>query len=248
MGLIAKFKNFQEGRQKRRLEKAAKLVKNPKAIRDDRWAALSYLAKEAQSPSEEVIRSLLSRFEYSLEHGINDSREKDLALEGVLRFAAEAEPIIVQWLKTTDRIAWPLKALKTIASEQVFVNALESILMFEDVSLTASAVNKNFDVLCYLRDYQLGDFAQKLVYFLNDPDERVRFAACEVLIEQENQPSLLTDLEKFLKDDSVENRRLKQSVVEAYLAHGWKVKNPNDYDDIPIMDGIKVQADGGLAR
>lgn len=248
MGLIAKYKNFQEGRHKRKLAKASKLAKNAKAIRDDRWAALSYLAKEAEGPVEEVVRALLSRFEYSLEHGINDSREKDLVLEGVIRFGKDAEPVIIEWLQTTDRIAWPLKALKSISSEQVFIDALKSILIFEDVSLTAAAVNKNFDVLCYLRDFPLGDFALKLVHFLNDPDERVRFAACEVLIEQEGSDEILSHLEKLLKDDSVDNRRLKQCVVEAYIARGWKVKNPSDFEEIPIMEGVQVKADGSLSR
>ena len=36
-----------------------------------------------------AVGALLNRFEYSLEHGINDSREKELALSGVVRHGKE---------------------------------------------------------------------------------------------------------------------------------------------------------------
>ena len=247
MGLLSKYRDYKEGRETKKIEKAARLVKNAKAIKDDRWAALVYLAKEASGDVDGIVAALLARFEYSLEHGINDSREKDLALEGVLRFGKDAEKAIRNWLTKTDRIAWPLKALKKVSSEAVFIDSLKSILNFEDVSMTAASVNKNYDVLCYLRDYQLGDFAGKLAHFLNDPDERVRFAACEVLLEQDD-PKLAKVVEDFLLDQTMENRRLKQAVAETFERKKWQVSSVEKFAAANGVQTFRVNQDGTISH
>ena len=246
MGLLSKYRDYKEGRQAKKIEKAAKLVKNAKAIKDDRWAALQYLSKEADADPDTIVSALLQRFEYSLEHGINDSREKDLALEGVLKWGAQTEATIQNWLKKTDRIAWPLKALKKVSSEETFVESLKQILNFEDVSMTAAAVNKNYDVLCYLRDYQLGDFAEKITHFLQDPDERVRFAACEVLLDQDDD-KLAEAVEDFLLDQSMENRRLRQAVVETFQKKKWQVSSVEKFTSSPGVQSFTVNADGTIS-
>ena len=89
-----------------------------------------------------AVGALLNRFEYSLEHGINDSREKELALSGVVRHGKEALPNLETWLQHTSRIAWPIKAIKSIADDKVVVDCLISTLDFEDVSFDQAAVEK----------------------------------------------------------------------------------------------------------
>ena len=37
-----------------------------------------------------AVKSLLQRFDYSLEHGIRDTREKETAMKGILRFEKSA--------------------------------------------------------------------------------------------------------------------------------------------------------------
>ena len=248
MGLLGKYRSYQDNRLTKKIAKASRLANNPKAIKDDRWAALQFLSKEAKGDVPAIVKGLLQRFEYSLEHGINDSREKDLALEGVLRFGKEAQDVIVDWLKSTDGIAWPLKALKQISEESVFVESLKSILVFEDVSMTASAVDKNFDILCYLRDYQLGDFAMKLDRFLKDPDERVRFAACEVILDQDNK-ELSPLVEDFLLDETTENRRLRQAVADSFYRNKWEISDLAKFSEWNASDlGYRLGEDRLLVK
>lgn len=219
MGLVEKVRSFRDSRHQKKIEKSIKVVKNAKAIKEERWAALSFLAEDAQG-IELVIPGLLERFEYSLEHGIADSREKELALKGILRFESEAIPYIQERLSVTDRIAWPIKALKALADNDTVAKVLKSALNFEDVTFDQSAVDKNYDILCYLREFDLKGFFGEVAHFLKDPDERVRFAAAEALIDQKN-PEVKTHLEPLLGDNSVENSRIKKSVEGFFKSNGW---------------------------
>jgi hypothetical protein len=237
MGLLKKIQDYFSGQKEKRAQKCAKMVKNPKAIREDRWAALEFLA-EIDSP-DTAIPALLERFEFSLEHGINDTREKELAMKGIVKYKEKAIPYVQEKIRTSNRIAWPMKIIQLLADEPTVVETLKRALVFEDVSLDQSAVDKNYDILCYLRDFQLGPFVPKLGRFITDLDERVRFACSEVLIEQKNQevPQML---EPLLSDNSEENRRVKQTVMRAFLENKWKVKDPTVFSEGRVSDSVFI--------
>lgn len=245
MGLFDKFKEYKESRKVKRIERATKLVKNPKAIKDDRWEALQFLS-QLDTPIEGV-KPLLNRFEYSLEHGINDSKEKDLALSGIEKAGEPAISIITEHLKNTSRIAWPIKALNLLADEKTIIESLRSVLTFSDTSFDQATIDKNYDILCYLRDYKL-DSEQISVFkrFLEDSDERVRFACCECLVAQNNEKIAQELLEPFLKDDTVENSRIKQAVMTSFLENKWKLSNPEVFEGGEVHPGVKVDSDGML--
>lgn len=245
MGIFDQIKNYFTSRELSRVERASKLIKNAKAIRDDRWAALEYLSEDVKDPNS-AIPHLLHRFEYSLEHGINDTREKELALKGVARFGEAAVPFIKSWLQQTTRIAWPIKVLKELNREQELVDCLKSALNYGDISFDQAAVDKNYDVLCYLREYEVPEIVQDVSHFLKDPDERVRFAAVEFLINQNTAELVKPALEVFLTDDSAENRRIHQAVVEAFVSKGWKVENSAALGAAGLANSLSVNSQGQL--
>ena len=140
--------------------------------------------------------------------------KKERCLDGIIKFKVEALPIIQSHIQKTSRIAWPIKALNKLGSEDQVVEVLKSCLEFGDISFDQAKLDKNYDILCYLVDYQLGDYTEKVAKFLDDHDERIRFASAELLIEQ-NDPKIPEYLEKFLADTSAENTRIRQTVTEA---------------------------------
>ncbi len=242
MGLLERISDYFSTRRVKRIEKAGKLVKNAKAIREDRWAAIQFLAEDL-TEADQAIPHLLPRFEYSLEHGINDTREKELALKGIVRFKEASIPHIRAWLQTTSRIAWPIKVLKELGQDDIVTETLKSALNFKDVSFDQAAVDKNYDILCYLREYQLPGYIEQISHLLKDADERVRFAAAELLIAQ-NSDAIRDSLSPFLADDSSENRRLRQAVIQAFVDRGWKVPNVQDFPGGRVTDGVYVNAQG----
>lgn len=238
MGIIQKYRDFKENRYKKSIAKSIKVVVNPKAIKEERAAAIEFF--QTVKEADVAVPALLKRFDYSLEHGINDTREKEAAMEGVVKFEAQSHPFILQHLKSSDRIAWPIKCLKQTATDEQLVEALVSCLDYTDVSLDQSKVDKNYDILCYLRDYKLqGQAVENLFHFLDDLDERVRFAVVEALLEQEHE-GIPPKLEKFIKDESAENTRIRQSVVSAFIKHQWKLRNQTAFEVGPLLPGIQI--------
>jgi len=242
MALFDGIREYFASRKTKRIERAGKSIRNAKAMREDRWAALEFLARELKE-ADLAIPVLLQRFEYSLEHGINDTREKELAQEGVVRFGAEAVPFLRDWLKQTSRIAWPIKCLKALGTEEIVVETLKAALDYSDVAFNQQAVDKNYDILCYLREYEVPDSIDQIAHFLKDADERVRFAAVEFLITQKSD-TIRPWISMFLKDDSSENRRIRQAVIQVYVDRSWSVENPQEFEGGWITEGVRVNASG----
>jgi hypothetical protein len=243
VGLFSKFKDYQKGRDEKRISSNLATIRNSKAIKDDRVGAIDYF--KSLDDVSVAVPALLKRFDYSLEHGINDTREKESCMEGIIAFKSEAIPFVREHLLYTSRIAWPIKILKALGEEKEVVEILKAALNFGDVSFDQAIVDKNFDILCYLYDYKVPNFEEKLSHFLSDPDERVRFACAELLIEQDSL-KLPDILERFLSDETPDNIRIRKSVIDAYLKHGWKVKNPSVFVEGRVTNKVYVDSNGNL--
>lgn len=244
--MIARIKKYFQERKKNKSAKLARMIKNKMALREDRQAALEFF--QDGTDLETTIPALLARFEYSLEHGINDTREKELAMKGIVHFGKEAIPLIKEHLQNTHRIAWPLKILEKICDqESEIVDVLLSALNFGDVVFDQAIVDKNYDLLCHLSGHKRAGLSAKVIHFIKDADERVRFAAAEVLAAQDDQ-SVASSLEPFLFDDSSENRRIRKSVMDAFIRNHWKVHSvPEGHNpSVPIIDGIFLDKEGFL--
>ena len=221
MWLIDKYKQFVKNRHKKAVSSNAKTAANPKSIKDERMAAINFLC--SLENADEAIPVLLPRFEFSLEHGINDTREKEAVMNGIVKFGTKAIPLLEDHLQKTNHIAWPVKIYSQIAPSEDLLSALLKCLDFsEDVAFDQNIVDKNFDILCYLREFELQDGGQSLLKFLSDHDERVRFSTAELLLEQPAAKPL-KELEKFIGDTSSENIRIRQAVIKAYCERGWQV-------------------------
>ena len=243
MGLFDRFKDWGKKNDEKRVSRARAVVKNSKAIRDDRVAAIEYL--KDLGDAGQAVPALLQRFEYSLEHGINDTREKESAFDGIVAYGKEALPLVKEHLLVTSRIAWPIKVLKALGEEAQVIDILKAALDFGDISFDQAKVDKNYDILCYLMEYKVPGFADKAAHFLKDPDERVRFACAELLIEQDDS-AVAGHLERFIPDESPDNTRIRQSVLRAFFQKRWPVKDRTPYPNGQVLDGLFLDAEGRL--
>lgn len=238
MGLFDFIKNL-GGNPESKIQKATEVAKNPKAIREDRMAAIEFLADDVKD-TEKAVNALLSRFEFSLEHGINDTREKETAMEGIIRHGDAALPYVLAYLKQTTRIAWPIKILKALGkSEDHVVECLLTTLEYADVSFDQAQIDKNYDILCHLADYKKHGLQNKIIHFLKDPDERVRYAAAEVLMEQD-LAEVGDTLESIMRDENPDNSRIRQTVVRKYLENGWSIQNPSAFPNRNVIGPVFV--------
>lgn len=244
MSFFKKIIEFFKGRDDKKIESALEKIKNPKAIREDRLAALQFVS--SLESWEQAVPVLLQRFEYSLEHGINDTREKELCLKSIVAYGKVCLPAVKNHLMQSLRIAWPIKVIKELGDEDSLAEILFDSLDFSDISLDQAKVDKNYDVLCYLRDGKIEDSkVHKLAHFLEAHDERVRFAAAEALIEQ-GHPVVAEFLERFIGDESPDNTRLRQASVQAFINNRWKVQNRSQFKDGHIGGPVFLREDGTL--
>ena len=228
-----------------KIAKSAEIAKNAKAIRDDRVAAIEFLAQDVDDASK-AVPALLPRFEFSLEHGINDTREKETVMEGITRHGDKAIPFVLEYLKSTTRIAWPIKILKALGkSDDHVVECLISTLNYQDVSFDQAQTDKNYDILCHLADYKKPGLAEKIIHFRKDPDERVRYATAEVLMEQD-QAEVSSLLEEFLADATPDNSRIRQTVIRKYLENGWVVRSPDRFPNRQVIGPVFISNENKL--
>jgi len=238
--LVDYFKN----RKQRKISQALKIIKNPKAIKEDRLDTIDFFSQLEDIPL--AVASLLQRFEYSLEHSINDTREKEKTLMGIVQKGSEAIPILHNHIIQTNKIAWAIKALDKIGGEKEVLKSLQNSLNFDDISFDQAKVDKNYDVLCYLRDFQLGEDIEKFALFLQADDERVRFACVEVLAEQNRDKGVQNLIEPFLSDTSPENIRIHQVVVDIFLKKNWILQDPEKLTHQTISNKIFINSENKL--
>ncbi len=245
MGIFSSFKSFLENQKSKKIQRNLRLVKNAKAIKEDRVAALEFFKNH---PDPEVsVPALLERFEYSLEHGINDTREKELAMAGIVAHGAKVVVTVRHHLAKTSKIAWPIKILEAVGTEEDLVESLKNALNFSEVSFVLHANEKNYDLLCHLAGFQIPTFLDKIAHFLVDPDERIRFAAVEVFLAQ-NNPEVQRYLEPLLGDETPENRRLRAAVGQAFAEKKWKVNSSKWVTGMQIAERYVLAKSGFVER
>jgi len=236
VGLFDFIKNL-GGNPEARIQRASDLAKNPKAIREDRWAAIEMLA-ESVVDTEKAVGGLLPRFEFSLENGIADTREKEKAMAGIIRHGEAALPIVLGHLKQTTRIAWPIKILKSLGrGDQHMVDCLLGALDYADVSFDQAKTDRNYDILCHLADYKHSGLKDRIVHFLSDPDERVRYAATEDLMEQD-LAEVGDILENLMRDENPDNSRIRQAVIRKYIEQNWPIQNPQSFPNRHVIGPV----------
>lgn len=246
MGLFTFFRELKQKRQERAIAKNLKLIQNPKTIREERVGAIEFFNNLQEANL--AVPALLKRFDYSLDHSINDTREKESAMEGIARFGAQALPQVREHLRHSMKIAWPIKIVQKLGTEAEVVDALENCLDLHDFDFDRDKIDKNYDILCYLRDYTLPDRGKKLLPLLKALDERVRYATVEVLLKQDLKDDYVMQLEHFLTDLSPENSRIHQIVLDAFLQNSWTIRSSEITAGQNLGQGILVTEKKQLKR
>ena len=239
--MFAKIAKFFQEKRKQRFRKA---IANKRAMKEDRWLGLVAMG-EIKDPAF-AVPALLARFEYNLDNSILDSREKEQAIASIMNFpAAEVLPIVRENLQKTEHIAWTLKLLLKVSDEEETRKSLFACLDFGDVAFDRATIDKNYDILCHLQDFDLQALDRRVEHFLHDNDERVRFAATELIIKQgaEHVPAVL---EKFLLDDSAENTRIRQVVLDAFVEKRWAISNKRAFKKCEAAESVILNKNGTL--
>lgn len=199
------------------LEKHAARVANRRAQSPDRWESIQYLSKQK---SAEAAAALLERFTFRVDPSITDQEERDAAFEGVLGCGSAAVDPLRAFLRKSDSIAWPLKALEKLRSAEEVTEELLALLSSMQTEYERDP-DKKIQVIASLEQRKHPRIRTDVERFLGDANETVRFHAVATIYAQGSPGEALDDalvarmLEVFGREDSV---RTRARILDGFIA------------------------------
>lgn len=202
----------------KKIAKHQRRLTNRDAQPEDREASARWLVDHG-SPA--ALLALLTRFDISLTHQMNDKAERDV----VFGLAAEKGEAILkplrQWLKRGRQFAMPLRLYQELTSAEDALVAVFEVLAYEREKDDFKPEKKR-DLLIWLaqhRDPRVIDAASP---FLADFDESVRYGAAEAMIAQGSEAARGPLLARMVHADEDSNR-LRHRIAEVFAQRRWSV-------------------------
>ncbi|MCP4805250.1 MAG: hypothetical protein GY913_02850 [Proteobacteria bacterium] len=195
----------------------AKKIRNKDTPVEERQNIALYLADDGQ---QDAILALLGRFEMTYEHGMKDSQEKTEVSNLVLSLGHDAIDPLEIFIRRCSNFARPMSIYEQIAGAE---KARALLLELLDVEFEKSELKpaKKKNLLIRLADFKGPDIVASASRFLDDFDEGCRYAAVEVLLNQDETDDVREGLLKLLASTEEDSGRLKHRVAEAGMGRGW---------------------------
>jgi len=220
MNILTWFKNFKQKNLQKSAESYGNKLKELISNKDQRMEAIEALE---QLPPSISLPYLLKRFELTVDHGIQDTREKEKVIEIVLKNGEIAKPHVKELLKNAKRIAWPIRLCEKLYPEEEYVNMLIENLDENYVEFDEVKQERNTELLLALKEHKHDEIVNKSIKLIKCRDENVRAAALECLEPQSeyniNAKNTILELSKELSPD--ENARFLGIINAMIQKHKW---------------------------
>jgi hypothetical protein len=241
MGIFDYFKNYKENSRRSSLRKNIACLSNKHQLTENRYAAAEALGKEG---TDVAIAGLLRRYDFTYENSIKDKAEKEYVANLIEGFGDRAILIVKEYIQKGTNIAWPLKILDKLISKREVLDFLLSNLSLEDATFRENILEKRLDILNYLAEFKDKEIVRKVIAFLSDEEEEVRFRAIEVLGEQGDEDAK-DPIVKLLVDEN-ESSRIKMKIFDVLLNHNWSVAGYRKTVEEILPQGYYLTRDGTI--
>jgi hypothetical protein len=225
MGLFDRLSR--EGRERSALEKSMKATANKNKLSADRFAAMEKLRDIG---TDEALYGLARRFSFRYDKTIEDENEKEWVHDTLVGAGDRAIGPVRRYLLEAKTVSYPLRVLEKIASPGRLFEMVDELLEREEPGYTRDPTRK-VQILGWLGEWRGArgaDVARRIVPYLGDFDEGVRFAAVEALSHQKDEATALTPLLDALLRPEEESRRVKVRVLELLAESGWRISERKD--------------------
>lgn len=204
-----------------RIAKRQRVLTDKAQTAEDRESATHWLAGNG---SPKAVVALLSRFDLTLEHQINDKTEKQRVYDALVELGVDAtgRPLRAH-LRKCRQVGWPLKLLEALDGKAAAVDLVIDLLGAE-VTRRDFKPDRKVDLLSWLSDRKDSRAVDAASPLLTDFDEGVRCAAVAVITAQADDRGC-TALEPRLLDPKEESNRLKVRIATAFAQRRWKVND-----------------------
>ncbi len=215
-----------EGRAKSALERHIKKANDKYAQSPDRFAALEKLRENG---SEEAIYGLVRRFGFVYDKTIEDEQEKEWVQDTLASLGERALGPVRRSILEGETISQSLHVLERIAAADKAMAIIDELVEREEPGY-ARHPQKKIQFLTWLGEWKgaaPADVAKRIVPYLADFDETVRFTAVEALAHQRDEATARAPLLDALIRPEEESRRILVRIAEVLGDAGWRV------DDTP---------------
>ncbi len=224
------------------LKKHASRVANKRAQASDRWESILALSS---MESAEGVEALLVRFSFRVDPSITDQEEKDAVFQGIIGAGEVAEAPVRQYMAQTESIAWPLKILRRLLSDDQVTDTLLSLLEGMDTEYERDP-QKKISVLVDLEERRDERIAEAALPFIEDINETARFHAVAAVLAQEGSASYAARFsEIFLGEES---NRVRARILDGFIAQGMTLEGESNalFDKMPT--GYSMERQTGKPR
>lgn len=237
MGLFDVFKGGGGG-----LKKHVTRVANRRAQKHERWESIQVLAADG---SDEALRALLTRFTVRVDPSITDGEEKNEAFQGIIQHGEAALQPVLDFLGSSETLAWPMKILRQIQSEEEVTTTLLDLLAKMDTEYERDP-QKKIDLIASFEECKDPRIVEAVMRFLDDMNETARFHAAGAILAQDEADAALEAMTKaFLKEESV---RVRMRMLDGYIERGWKLADVKEEATKKMPTGYSLGKKGEVRK
>jgi len=224
------------------LKKHIDRVGNKRAQKHERWESIQALAAEG---SDEAIRALLVRFTIRVDPSITDGEEKNAAFHGIVQHGAAALEPVRDFLESSETLAWPLKILREIQSEQEVTAILLELLAKMHTEYERDP-QKKIDLIASFEEQKDARIVGAVIRFLEDMNETVRFHAVGAILNQDDAEQAKEALiAAFLAEESV---RVRMRILDGFIDRDWRLADVKDEATKKMPAGYTLGKKGEVRR
>jgi HEAT repeat protein len=198
--------------KERALQRTIKKATNKLSQSADRWAAMEKLRDIG---TEEALYHLFRRFSFASLKLVDDEQEKAWVVQSMAAMGERCLPAMRRYMKSATTIAYPLRILEDVADHDKALEIIDELLAVEEPGYTRDPA-KRIQIIDWLAEWKQGsdeEVVERIVPYVADFDEGVRFAAVEA-ISQRPVPRAAEPLVKALINEKDESGRLKVRIAE----------------------------------
>jgi hypothetical protein len=190
----------------------------------DRFAAMEKLRADG---SEDALYSLAKRFSYVYDKTIEDEQEKEFVCDALVAKGEIAIPAVRRFAREAESLSWPLRVLERICTQQQLLEIVDEILEREEPGYTRDPARK-IQLLTWLGEWKgppAAELAKRIVPYLADFDEGVRFIAADALSHpdaRDEATAKIPLLDAMIRPEE-ESRRIKVRCAEVLAECGWTI-------------------------
>ncbi len=215
-----------EGRARSALERHIKKTNDKYAQSPDRFAAMEKLRADG---SEEALHGLVRRFGFVYDKTIEDEQEKSWVADTLAAAGERAFAPVRRYILEAETVSYPLRVLERIAPPEKVLGVIDELAEREEPGYTRHPQRK-IQFIGWLAEWKgakPGQIAKRIVPYLKDFDETVRFTAIDALAHQPDEAAARGPLLDALVRPEEESRRILVRIAEVLADVGWRV------DDTP---------------